>query len=313
MPENRTLQDGGDWGRRWWGFLRERFPPTSSVPMILVFALANAGVALRLSGGSSSLLRGLGVATISLLFFFRLRCFDEIKDYETDCCHHPMRPLARGLLTRSHVKRMCWALAFCELALAGLFGWKALVTHTVTVGYSFLMYREFFIGRWLRPRLTLYAVTHTLVSMLMGWSISATVCDAVYGRFPPGLLRFGLVNWMLFNVFEFARKTFAPGEEIQGSDSYSLRFGPRAALVLCLSQVAAAVFILRGLPVAALATRNGLSGWVPHAALALLPLAGAIVHAVQLSHWSARLYRGASLAYQFLFYALILFQSGVRG
>ncbi len=303
------MPDGDTLGRRWWVFLRERFPPAMHAPMILVFTLANGGVALRLAGGTAGAGAFAAAWLVGLLFFFRLRCFDEIKDYAVDCRLNPTRPLARGLLTVAQAKTMCYALAACELAIAAVLGRGALGTHAVTVLYSFLMYREFFIGRWLRPHLTTYAVTHTFVSMLMSWSVGAMVSGVALWRMPPALLWYGPANWMLFNVFEFARKTFSPDEETPGADSYSLRFGARGAVVLCMSQVVVAVVLLGLLPAGALATRWGLPGWIPHALLALLPLAGAVVYAVRPERVRARLYRGASMAYQLFFYVLIAVQS----
>lgn len=307
------MVEGVATGARWRMFIRERFSLAAHAPMILVFALANGGVSLRLAGGAGRWESFAAAWLVAMMFFFRLRCFDEIKDHAVDCRLNPTRPLARGLLTPLQVKAMCVVLVACELAVAGACGRRALGTHAVAVLYSFLMYREFFIGRWLRPRLTTYAVTHTLVSMLMGWSVGAMVSGVALWRMPAALWAYGPVNWLLFNVFEFARKTFARDEETRGADSYSLRFGAHGAAWLCMSQVAAAVALLALLPEGALATRWESSGWLPHAGLALLPLAGAVRYAARPTVSRARVYRGVSLAYQWMFYAVISMQSLVGG
>jgi hypothetical protein len=45
-------------------------------------------------------------------------------------------------------------------------------------------------------------VTHTIVTVPLGWSVAVQVGG-------PAVWRVALVNWMLFNVFEFARNAKA--------------------------------------------------------------------------------------------------------
>ncbi|MFH0952930.1 MAG: manganese transporter permease [Verrucomicrobiota bacterium] len=295
---------------RWWTFTKERFPPTSHLPMVLTFTLANAAMACRLLAVPFSPAKFCVVVLVSLLFFFRLRCFDEIKDYQVDLKLNPTRPLARGLLALGQVKVVILALAVLELALAAALGAAALAAHAVAVGYSFLMYREFFIGRWLRPRLTTYAVTHTFVSILQGWSIAVQMTGVPLTRFTGFMLLFGPVNWMLFNVFEFARKTFAPEEERPRADSYSSLFKPLGAALLCTSQIVIALGLLAALPRGSLAGFGWLVGpaWLAQALLALLPLGTAGFYVAHPEPVMARRYRAVLGAYLVLFYALLAWQ-----
>jgi 4-hydroxybenzoate polyprenyltransferase len=263
--------------KRWWIFVRERFPLQSAVPMTLTFAGANAAIA----GGSDLLLvprvRLLAIALLAVSFFFRLRLADELKDRETDRVVHPQRPLARGLLRAREVRRVACSLAALEMAVAAALGPGVLVAHGIAVGYSFVMGREFFAGTWLRPRLTLYAVVHTLVSAPLGWSIACATLGGGLADLPAPLLAFGGVNWMLFNTFEFARKTFAPLEERDGVPSYSKVFGIGGAGILTTSQIVVALGILAviGPELAA-----GALVAAP-AALAALPLAAVLAYAAR--------------------------------
>jgi hypothetical protein len=233
---------------RWLIFIGERFPLATHVPMAALLAISNGGLAARATGGSVNWGRLVAAIVLALSFFFRLRCFDEIKDYATDLNVNPTRPLPRGILTLGQVKSAIAALTVLELVLAAVFGWPVLVSHLIAVAYSFLMYREFLIGRFLRPLLTTYAVTHTAVSILLGWSLASLATGIVIWRLPFAVLIFGLANWMLFNIFEFARKTWAREEERPNVDSYSSLFGPWGAAGMTLSQVAVALVILWRMP-----------------------------------------------------------------
>ena len=174
---------------------------------------------------------------VLLLMFFRLRVFDEIKDARSDVSQHPDRPLARGLISIGEAKRVAGAVAMTELGLSLFFGSHVVIAWGGVFLFSLLMYREFFIGTWLRPRLELYAVTHTLVSCFMGLLIATAATGRSLGDLPAGVWGFCLANWTVFNVFEFARKTYAPEEELHNVESYSKRWTAPGAVFLCLVNV----------------------------------------------------------------------------
>lgn len=237
---------------RWLTLIRERFPPGSYLPMVVLFFAANAAVAGLGTEALAEHARALVVSLVVVLsYFFRLRLFDEIKDYEVDRQIHPDRPLARGLVSVAEVRPVIHGLALLELALTASLGMGALAVHAAAVLYSYVMYTEFFIGDTLRPHLTTYAVLHTLSSALLGYSVAAQVLAATgsgIGALEPAtlhqVLAFGVVNWMLFNIFEFARKSYAPEEERPDVASYSGNFGAWGAVALTLSQVAVALGVI---------------------------------------------------------------------
>ena len=104
------------------------------------------------------------------------------------------------------------------------------------------MYKEFFISAWLRPRLATYALTHTLVACWMSLFVFSTVTNQYFLLMPKGYALFVLTNWMIFNVFEFGRKTFGKKEEQELVDSYSKRLGHfRAAGNVVLMAVIAVI------------------------------------------------------------------------
>lgn len=285
--------------QNWWIFTKERFPLSSHIPMVGLFTLGNMAVTQHLTRTEGGYFNFHCMFALAFLFFFRLRCFDEIKDYEVDLKVNPTRPLARGILSIAQVKAMIGVLSVLELLLAFRAGRGPLIVHAVAMAYSFLMYKEFFIGKHLRPHLTSYAVTHTFVSMLLGWSIAAQTTGFANETMLKSVAWIGPINWALFNLFEFARKTFAPDEERPHVESYSSLFGTLGAVLLSLSQVLAALLVLWLMP---------MDGFAIQAVCALIPLLAGLYLVARKSKGSAGLFRGVTGAYLLLFYIVLTYQ-----
>lgn len=223
--------------RNWWILLQERFSPAAYVPMILVFSWANGLYLSRAAHYTFEIGSYILTAALMLSFFFRMRCFDEIKDYEVDLKINPTRPLARGILSISQVKKGLFVMILFELLLSAYLGFWPFIIHTIAIFYSLLMYEEFFIGDLLRPHLTTYAVSHTFVCVLLGVSAATAITHFNLQKITAADISFFLMNWAFFNLFEFARKTFAPSEERPTVPSYSNIFKPLGAWLLSWSQV----------------------------------------------------------------------------
>lgn len=228
---------------RWWQFCQERFPLFSHGPMLFLLVYSFALYSETLAQITVSPLRLLLVFFFTVLFFFQLRLFDEIKDYEHDLVHNPTRPLPRGLVSIKEVGTILAVL----IVLQFLFAFSHLDGHLVfwwplTISYSLLMYKEFFIGKYLRPHLTTYAMTHTWVTVLLGFGLLGQFSTLITTNLE--LFKLVLGPWFIFNLFEFARKTFAPTEEKENVPSYSNVFGLWGAVFLSFSQTLAAAFLL---------------------------------------------------------------------
>ena len=145
---------------RWLTYAKERFP----LPVYLLLTGGFVLSGLFLAGGTFQL-QGFLVSFLGLLlFFFHLRLMDDRKDYEKDVSAHPERPLPRGLLSVDEVGNAIALLLLVMLAYGAVIMVLANRTaafsyYAVTV-YLLLMYKEFFLGRWLDDRPLLYAVTH---------------------------------------------------------------------------------------------------------------------------------------------------------
>jgi len=234
--------------KRWQTFILERFPPLRHLLLISCLFGANAFATVH-STASSRGIPFLGFVVV-LLAFFRLRLFDEIKDYETDKQINPYRPLARGLIPLKEAKKTAFSLLALELLLSRIIGPAALIATSCYAAYSLLMYKEFFVGSWLRPKLAIYALTHTVVSGLISLFIFSSITGLYFWNAPTKFLLFPVANWMIFNVFEFGRKTFGEKEEREGVDSYSKNFGSWGAffIVLAMAIVAVGLALLFRIP-----------------------------------------------------------------
>lgn len=222
---------------KWFVFCRERFSPLQYIPMIAVFLGTNIAFVFKVEGESAPTRTILLMFVIFLSFFFRMRLFDEIKDYEVDLKFNPSRPLARGLLKVTDVKKMLGFLFILEFLIALSLGQVTFIAWLVAAVYSLLMYKEFFIGPILRPHLTTYAITHTFVINLLAVLAMLSVSKGDISYFSRYHFAFVLMNWCYFNLFEFARKTFAAIEERSEVDTYSSLFGTKGAFALSVKEV----------------------------------------------------------------------------
>jgi len=221
---------------RWLIFIKERFEPFSHLAMIALFVAGHwAMVAMPhviFVPRSVSLLTFFGTLT----FFFKLRLYDEIKDYETDIAYNPTRPLPRGLLGHRHLYLAIGTCISAEILFFGIASPNSLQILIPAIAYSLLMYKEFFIPSLIRPKLTTYAVMHTVVTVLLSMTIFSALTNATVYNLSHEYLYFALMSWMLFNIFEFGRKTFTDNEERDQVPSYSNVWGRYGAVILLLSQ-----------------------------------------------------------------------------
>lgn len=222
----------------------ERFSPATYLPMIIVFSLANGLYFYFVRNVQFNLSIIIVCGLVMLSAFFRLRLFDEIKDYGVDLKINPERPLARGTIQSIEIKLVIWLLIFFELFVTSLINQTAFFVHGIAIVYSLLMYKEFFIGNLIRSRLVVYAVSHTFVSVLFGLSTATIAFKCNSLKEALAAICFFLVNWAYFNLFEFSRKTFASNEERKNVETYSSLFKPLGAALLSFSQVLLALIIL---------------------------------------------------------------------
>jgi len=209
-------------------YLRERFPVVGHGLLVLsYYAAAHAVAAATVRAGAPMELgaRHLAGVVVLFLFFFHLRVFDEHKDYGDDSAHHGERMLQRGLITLRHLKLLGGAAIAIEFALAALVGPAAVVALAFAFIYSLLMLREFFVHEWLSRRLVAYAVTHMLVMPLLTAVAFSFATGVHFWRAPPLFWLYAAATFFLGMGLEISRKVRAPGDEIEGVDSYTSVLG----------------------------------------------------------------------------------------
>lgn len=281
--------------------IKERFNIAVYLPTIAMLVLANAlylSTSRELAIDSTRLLT---VFVLFLLFFMRMRFFDEIKDYEVDVRVNPTRPLARGVLSCDQLKKYILGVVLLELILLSTLGFNAFFLYSFAIFYSFLMYEEFFIGDILRPHLTTYAISHTFVIFLMCFAGTYALFDINVAQYSVQDIYFFLANWAIFNLFEFARKSFATTEERPTVDSYSSLFTHRGAWLLSVVQVMAGA----GLVNYVLDLKYL---WILTLFYGLLTLPYLLNAKIS----SAKIFRAVSSAYLLAFYLNLVLELGVK-
>lgn len=291
---------------RWWQFLKERHQPVGISLMVSTFFAASAFMAYQPGmHAPPSWARLIGGFAIVWMVFLHMRLFDEVKDYQFDIDHNPERPLARGLISVGEFSAMTLVCLLAEMTLSGFMAWPMFPACVMVLCFTLLMRMEFFIGDWMRPKLELYAITHTFSAAMISMLIHTVVCYSDASQMDRATLLFALGNWFVFNVFEFGRKTFASEEERVGVDSYSARLTPWGAVLLLLVNVTAAYVMFF---FAATTKFAQLADWrllAPAAAVSLLVAVAGAVYAMKPVEANAKLYRGVVTLYLLAYPAAI--------
>ncbi|QJX45554.1 hypothetical protein HMJ29_00800 [Hymenobacter taeanensis] len=219
-------------------YLQERFPPVNMALFAIVFLTVRA-VVVAAGGMSAFGLREVTGIAATISFFYRLRVFDELKDYSADLEHHPHRVLQTGRVTLGQLGVVAVLGSVGELLWSAWMGPQAVAGWGLAAGYSLLMRYEFGVGHWLRPRLLLYAGTHLLVMPLvilwLWWALAGPgTLPVVFGLLAALSLLGGL-------AFEVARKIRPV--EVPGLDSYSRELGYGGAIAAVLGVLLGGVLV----------------------------------------------------------------------
>lgn len=224
-------------------YLAERFPLQRHGPLILVFSAAAVSHGGRVSGQVVAPATMLTASAVVLLQFLLMRCADDVKDLETDRRWRPQRPLPRGLLSLADLSILAMVAAALQWGVLLLVCPAALPLLALVWGWFLLMSAEFFCPGWLRQRLGLYALSHLLIVPLLALLAMAVALPPTALPWPLSLrlLPFLVCTYGAALGLELARKTWRPGAEPVGVESYSARWGWRGAVGVWLLALALAV------------------------------------------------------------------------
>ncbi len=208
-------------------YLNEMFPVTSVLGSILT-AVSVQLIYLRLYNLRPESYRPLvisGVVTtcVSLL----IRIMDEFKDYEDDLTNFPMRPLPSGRVQKKDLLILAACCVFAVLVLSMssivLFGWGI-----ITLAFTFLMLKWFFIEDRMRKSLPLAFVTHHPI-VIFNFVYLILSCSKISPQISFDQAFYVLPICFIFTNWEVARKIRAPEQETEYT-TYSKIFGPRSAV-----------------------------------------------------------------------------------
>lgn len=221
-------------------YLEERFNLGQFISLSLTFGLLVYLISISYySQGLNLFLAALPVVAL-FLFLLRLRLFDEFKDYEHDLLYYPNRPIPRGLFKLAELKKFIYILIILEffISTSNIY---AFIIFIISLGYSALMFKEFFCSQWLRQHFTIYILLHEVLLIplfiylffLSGWHFEQMGSPFLW--------------WVIlffsgqFFLLEVTRKFRAPVSEIQSKDTYTAQYGIKGATGLIFLLV---VFIL---------------------------------------------------------------------
>jgi 4-hydroxybenzoate polyprenyltransferase len=288
----RELSANSPFHLRLWAYLKERFPPAGHGLLIVSYYSCNQFLAQALTRPgepmSYSLSTLVGALTL-LAVFFHLRVFDEHKDYEEDCRHHPGRVLQRGLITLGHLKILGGlAIAFelgAALVWAAFVSPAPLVAVATALTFSLLMLKEFFFGRVLRQHFLLYATLHMLVMPLLAMIVYSYTTNRYLWEASPWYWFYAFVGFFVTFNWEISRKIRAPQDEREGLQTYTKIFGTYGAAYAVL-----AVRLIDTAMVAVVGYHLGLPWWFYAVLIALygVCLVGFIQYRVNTTRTTAK-------------------------
>jgi len=212
-------------------YLKEMFPLSSFIGSILT-AIAVQLIYLRLFDIKHPaivplVLPGLVLTSISLL----IRIMDEFKDYQDDLTNFPNRPLPSGRVFKKDLHFLAGVCVFIVLFLS-LTSLKLVLWSFITLGFTFLMLKWFFIENLMRKSLPLAFLSHHPI-VLFNFAYLLIACSEVDPRVDLSKVLYILPICFMFTNWEITRKIRSPEQETAYT-TYSKIWGPRFAISMAI-------------------------------------------------------------------------------
>ncbi len=212
-------------------YLNERFPLYTHVPIIGIFSFS--AICYSLSASYSTqfipLLRYLLVFGLTFGLFLLLRISDEFKDHEDDMKYRKYLPVPRGLITLNALRNLGLCILSFQVIIL-IFNPSFLIIYSITMVYLVLMFKEFFIEKWLKEHQLAYVVSHMMIIPLVDL-VASSAHWSFEGINPPTALGwFFAVSFFNGILLEFGRKIKMPENEEEGVVSYSKLWGMNHAV-----------------------------------------------------------------------------------
>ncbi len=212
-------------------YLNEMFPLSAFVGSILT-AVAVQLTYLRLYGLKPEstfqlIIPALVLTAVSLL----IRVMDEFKDYQDDLSNFPERPLPSGRVHKSDLIALGYFCVMLILFLS-MTSSKLLIWSIITLAFTGLMLKWFFIESLMRKSLPLAFITHHPI-VLFNFIYLLIACMQMNSEVGWDQAIYILPVCLIFTNWEVVRKIRAPHQETSYT-TYSKIFGPRPSILIAL-------------------------------------------------------------------------------
>jgi hypothetical protein len=216
-------------------YLDERFNLLQFISLSLILA-GFIGVSTQLYLFNKISLLPIFLSTVALfLFLFRLRIFDEFKDYSHDIKHYPNRPISNGLVTLKELRLIFFPAIFLEIILALYLGKIIFIFFSISLLYSLLMFKEFFITDWLRKHFSTYIFSHEILVIPLFFYLCSINGLKSYAENPLFFLNLVICTGSFMFLLEIARKVRPKELEVASKDTYTAQYGILGASLLLLT------------------------------------------------------------------------------
>ena len=212
-------------------YLNEMFPASAFIGSMLT-AVAVQLVYLRLFEVKPDsflplIIPAFVLTAISLL----IRIMDEFKDYQDDLTNFPERPLPSGRVKKSDLKALAFGCVMLVIFLS-LTSKQLLIWALITLVFTFLMLKWFFIEDIMRKSLPLAFITHHPI-VLFNFVYLVIACMQMNPVVTTEYIYLILPVCFIFTNWEVVRKIRAPEQETSYT-TYSKIFGPRPAILIAI-------------------------------------------------------------------------------
>ena len=221
-----------NYSKRWRVYLQERFPLIANSLLIATFtfsAISYSRICREVHGFITPTLYIVASFTTITLFYL-LRVFDEHKDAADDKAFRSHLPIPRGLLKLRDLRVSAFIVIIMQITVNAVFYPSGLLLYAVVFVFLLLMWREFFVSKWLKNRPVVYALSHMFIIPLVDIYASGTdwLLDGVTA--PKGLLFFFIVSYLNGLVLEVGRKIRV--SENEEHNTYSTLYGANKATII---------------------------------------------------------------------------------
>lgn len=173
------------------------------------------------------LVPALVLTAVSLL----IRVMDEFKDYQDDLTNFPERPLPSGRVHKNDLVALGYFCVMLILFLS-MTSSRLLIWSIVTLFFTFLMLKWFFIEAIMRKSLPLAFITHHPI-VLFNFIYLLIACTQMNSAVTFDKAIYILPVCLIFTNWEVVRKIRAPEQETAYT-TYSKIFGPRISISIAL-------------------------------------------------------------------------------